>query len=85
MASLFRRPNTFMNNPAFMLAARSAHVYPNKRHRNLKYKSMAREKRKEKRRGALGGIPTPKETGEEIPPFFLPPRQKLFYSLLTDM
>lgn len=63
-----------MNSPAISLAARSAHLYPNVRHRNLKYKSMARERRKEKRRGALGGIPSPKETGEEIPPFFLPAR-----------
>lgn len=43
---------------------------------------MAREKRKEKRRGL--GIQSPKDTGENIPPFFLPARQKLFFQLLTD-
>lgn len=46
---------------------------------------MARERRKEKRRGVLGGIPTPKESGEEMPVFFLPARNKLFFSLIQDM
>merc|ERR1711865_810192 len=57
--------------------------YPNLRVHKLKYKSMAREKRKQTRRLAMGGIKTPKEMGEEQPPFYLPPRYKLMFKVLT--
>lgn len=67
------------------MAARSAFQYPNTRVRNLKFKSAARERRRDYRKGSLGGMPTPKESGEEIPPFFLPIRNKLFFQLITDM
>lgn len=78
MSALMRRPNMLMTQTSF-LATRGHFIYPNVRHRNLKYKSMARERRKEKRRGVMGGIPSPKESGEDIPPFFLPTRNKLFF------
>jgi hypothetical protein len=52
-------------------AARRGNTYENVRVRALKYKSMAKEKRKLTRKMALGGIKSPKDTGEELPPFFL--------------
>jgi hypothetical protein len=45
---------------------------------------MAKEKRKAVRRMAIGGVKSPKETGEELPPFFLQPRYKLLYKVLQD-
>lgn len=33
---------------------------------------------------AIGGVKSPKETGEELPPFFLQPRYKLLYKVLQD-
>lgn len=65
------------------MAARGPHSYFNVRSRNLKYKGKAKENRKEKRRSK--GIVNPKDSGEDIPPFFLPARQKLYFSLLTDV
>jgi hypothetical protein len=52
--------------------------------RNLKYKSAAKEKRKEAKRKAMGGIPSPKDLGEEMPPWYLPPRYKLFFKAMTE-
>jgi hypothetical protein len=43
---------------------------------------MAKEKRKAARRMAIGGVKSPKDTGEELPPFFLQPRYKLLYKVL---
>ena len=60
------------------------HVYPNERSRRLKYKSAAKSKRKEARRKSMGGVLTPKDTGEELPPFFLPPRYKLLFKIMAD-
>jgi hypothetical protein len=53
-------------------------TYQNVKMRRLKYKSTARDRRKAKQR-ALGttGIITPRDTGEEQPPFFMPARYKL--------
>lgn len=45
---------------------------------------MARQKRKETRRLAMGGVKSPKDTGEELPPFFLPQRYKLLFKVLQD-
>jgi len=45
---------------------------------------MAKEKRKAVRRMAIGGVKSPKDTGEELPPFFLQPRYKLLYKVLQD-
>jgi hypothetical protein len=70
---------------ATQLAARANFNYPNTRVRNLKFKSMALQRRKERRKGTLGGIPSPKETTDEIPPFFLPARNKLFFQLIADL
>jgi hypothetical protein len=43
---------------------------------------MAKASRKAKRASMLGGLPSPKDTGEEIPPFFLQPRYKLLFKVL---
>lgn len=78
MAALMRRPSPMLSQ-SFLQASRSAFQYSNTRQRSLKFKSAARERRRERNKGVLGGIPTPKESGEEIPPFFLPSRNKLFF------
>ena len=31
-----------------------------------------------------GGIPNPRDTGEEVPPFFLPARYKLMFKLIEE-
>jgi hypothetical protein len=58
--------------------------YENLRAHNLKYKSSAKERRKERRREKQGGLMTPRDTGEEVPPFFLPARYKLLFKCLQD-
>lgn len=32
----------------------------------------------------MGGIATPKQTGEELPPFFIPARYKLLFKCLQE-
>lgn len=75
------RPKFLTQSTAFD-ATRRGNSYENLRVRSLKYKSMAKEKRKAVRRLAIGGVKSPKDTGEELPPFFLPPRYKLLYKVL---
>jgi len=43
---------------------------------------MAKAKAKATKRAMMGGVPSPKDTGEEIPPFFMAPRYKLLYKVL---
>ena len=43
----------------------------------MKYKSTAKERRKSVKRINPTGIFTPKDIGEEQPPFFMPARYKL--------
>ena len=64
------RPSLFKSSA--MDAARRGNTFFNLKVHKLKYKGMARIKRKETRRLKMGGIKSPKDTGEELPPFFLP-------------
>ena len=77
------RPKFFQQS-SVLDASRRGNTYENLRVRSLKYKSMAKEKRKAVRRMAIGGVKSPKDTGEELPPFFLQPRYKLLYKVLQD-
>ncbi len=79
MTGLFR-PSIFLNS-AFNAARRGNNFENNKVHR-LKYRGMAKAKRKEARRLRMQGMLTPKDTGEEMPPFFIGPRVKLMYKVL---
>jgi hypothetical protein len=45
---------------------------------------MAKEKRKQKKRASMGGLPSPKDKGEEMPSFFLPVRYKLMFKILQQ-
>ena len=68
------------------LATRRENPYPNMRVKKIKYKNMAREKRKERirlQRAENAGQGSEKK--EEIPPFFLPARYKLLFNLVADM
>jgi GDP-D-mannose dehydratase len=65
-----------------MDATRRGNTFVNLKVHRLKYKGMARIKRKETRRLAMGGVKSPKDTGEEMPPFFLPQRYKLMFRVL---
>lgn len=76
------RPSIFINS-AFN-AARRGNNYENVKVHRLKYRGMAKAKRKEARRIRMQGMLTPKDTGEEMPPFFLGPRVKLMYRVLQD-
>ena len=57
-------------------------IYDNLRVRRLKYKSAAKERRKALKRSTLGGLQTPKDIGEKVPPFFIPVRYKLLFKCL---
>ena len=74
----FRGPSTALalNSPAFDDATRRF-GYQNVKVRKIRYKSTAREKRKAAIRARAGGMPTPRDTGEEQPPFFMPARYRL--------
>ncbi len=52
--------------------------YENIKVRKIKYKSQAKERRKQMLRSRMGGQLGPREIGEEQPPFFMPVRYKLF-------
>lgn len=74
------RPSLFKNSA--MEASRRGNTFTNLKVHKLKYKGMARIKRKETRRLAMSGVKSPKDTGEELPPFFLPQRYKLMYKVM---
>ena len=76
--SVFRGPSTILSSTD--LSADSAarkFAYENIKVRALRYKSSAREKRKALVRARQGGMVTPRDTGEEQPPFFMPARYRL--------
>lgn len=79
--SLFR-PTILFNSA--LNAARRGNNFENIKVHRLKYRGMAKAKRKEARRIRMQGMLTPKDTGEEMPPFFLGPRVKLMYKVLQD-
>ena len=85
MVGLLRRPTFFQSTLACqLLATRRGNTFDNLRVRALKYRGMAKQKRKETRRLSMGGVKSPKDTGEELPPFFLQPRYKLLYKVMQD-
>ena len=59
-------------------------MYENYRTRNRSYRSAAKEKRKQARRDRMAGAGNIKDSGEEIPPFFMPQRYKLLYKVMED-
>ena len=76
--SSFRGPMSMI--PATQLTADNAarkFTYENIKVRKIKYKSSARERRKALIRLRQGGMITPRDTGEEQPPFFMPARYRL--------
>ena len=66
------------------LAIRGRITYDNQKFRNRSYKSAAKEKRKQFRRERMAGAGSIKDSGEEIPPFFMPQRYKLLYKLMEE-
>lgn len=85
MVGLFRpRTSLFFNSAAVQAASRRGNTYENLKVHNIRYKGMAKQRRKERQRLSMGGTKSPKDTGEELPPFFLPPRYKLMYKVLQD-
>ena len=52
-------------------------TYENIKVRKLRYRSVARERRKAAARVKQAGQMTPRDIGEEQPPFFMPARYRL--------
>lgn len=65
------------------LACRAKIGYEQYRNRNKAYRSSAREKRKQMKRDKMASTSV-KDSGEEVPPFFLPQRYKLLYKVMED-
>ena len=65
------------------LTIRAKVGYENVRTRNKSYKSMAKERRKLVRKTKLDGDDK-EDSGAEVPPFFMPQRYKLLYSVMID-
>lgn len=66
------------------LATRAKVSYENLRLHNSKYRSAAKEKRKQARRERMAGVSNIRESCEEIPPFFMPQRYKLLFKVMED-
>ncbi|CDW77220.1 UNKNOWN [Stylonychia lemnae] len=77
------RPVLFSAPQSQELASRKVYYETVKAHRT-KYKSSAKEKRKAKKRAQIGGIPTPRDFGEDQPSFFTSPRTRLYVKLIQD-
>ena len=75
--SMFKGPQTVLPLSSAADDASRRFSYDNIKIRKLRYKSTAREKRKAIIRARAGGMLTPRDTGEEQPPFFMPARYKL--------
>ena len=69
---------------ALDMGSRKLSFYENIRSHKLKYKSMAKERKKQTRRDKQAKATTPKDTGEEMPPFYLPQRYKLYFKMIQD-
>ena len=77
--------STLAPSNALDMGSRKLSFYENMRSHKLKYKSMAKEKRKQARRDrASSGVVSPKDIGEELPPFFMPQRYKLLFKMVQD-
>ena len=78
--------NIFANQLAASqtLGCRAKVGYDQVRFRNKAYRSSAREKRKQMKRDKMASATSVKDSGEDIPPFFLPQRYKLLYRVMED-
>lgn len=65
-----------------MMATRAKVGYDNVKVRAVKFKSSAKEKRKQRKRENLGYAS--KDVQEDIPAFFLPSRYKLLFKMIED-
>ena len=59
-------------------------TYDNIKVRKLRYRSVARERRKAAARAKQAGVMTPRDIGEEQPPFFMPMRYRLLVKCLQE-
>lgn len=85
MSSLMRSSmNVNMLASSVGMTCRAKIGYENVRTRNKSYKSAARERRKQFRRDRMAGAGSIKESGEEVPPFFMPQRYKLLFKVMED-
>ena len=76
------RGSRFTTSAVEMVSRKEA--FENLRVRRLKYKSSAKERRKALKRSKVGGLVTPRDTGEEQPPFFSQVRYKLLFKCLQE-
>ena len=76
-SSAFKGPQSMLPLTSAADDATRRFGYDNIKVHKLRYKSSAKEKRKAIIRARQGGMVTPRETGEEQPPFFMPARYKL--------
>ena len=53
--------------------------------RNRKYKLAAKERRRVVRARKMDEGKSPKDKGEELPPFFIPPRYKLMFKYMQGI
>ena len=53
--------------------------------RNRKYKMAAKERRRIVRARKADEGKSPKDKGEELPPFFIPPRYKLLFKYMQNV
>jgi hypothetical protein len=73
MSSLMRsNPTGSIFAASQALTIRGKISYENYKTRNRSYRSAAKEKRKQFRRERMAGAGAIKDSGEEIPPFFMP-------------
>ena len=66
-----------------LLATRDTVSFTQKPIRNRKFRSAAKEKRKQMKRDRMAATNI-KDSGEEVPPFFMPQRYKLLYRIMED-
>jgi len=67
-----------------LLAARRGNNWTTQKVHNLYYKGGAKNRFKERQRNAKNKSRNPRDTGEEVLPFFQPQRYKLMYKVLAD-
>ena len=81
----FRGPATVMlANAASADEASRRFAYENVKVRKVKYRSAAKERRKAAIRLKQGGLQTPRDIGEEQPPFYMPARYRLLVKCLQE-
>ena len=58
--------------------------YENLKVHKTKYKSFAKDRKRAARRASIGGLLTPRDIGEDQPPFFMPARYKVYIKCLQE-